>query len=75
VLRHSKGNKNADATKMLEELEGKPDEPRAAGASARAVGAQAARRAIIREDRAQRLSVEEVNPNPNPNPFRGGGEP
>jgi predicted RNA methylase len=61
VLRVSKSGKNADATKMLEELEGKADHAPAARPEGHGTGARAARRALIREDRAQRLTVDEVN--------------
>ena len=63
VLRISKHGKNADASKLLEELVGREDVPRAPkqASEERGKGAAAARRALIREDRAQRLSVEEVN--------------
>ena len=65
VLRVSKNGKNADAEKMLKELEGKPDfkpeAKQASGAGGRGAGASAARRALIREDRAQRMTVQEVN--------------
>ena len=69
TLRTSKNGKNADATKMLLELEGKADHPPEhanlahgqAAAHGRGAGALAARRALIREDRAQRMTVEEVN--------------
>ena len=63
VLRVSKNGKNADASKLLAELEGKADfTPEAPeGAKGRGAGAQAARRALIREDRAQRMTVAEVN--------------
>ena len=62
VLRVSKNGKNADASKLLAELDGKDDfRPEVADKAARGAGAMAARRALIREDRAQRLTVEEVN--------------
>ena len=63
VLRVSKNNKNADASKLLAELEGKEDftPAKQTADTKRGAGAAAARRAIIREDRAQRLTVEEVN--------------
>ena len=64
VLRVSKHGKNADATKLLAELEGKEDERAdfvaASAARPKGAGAQAARRALIREDRAQRMTIEEV---------------
>lgn len=58
VIRHSKNNKNADAEKMLSELEGRVDSPTSAAAMTAGVGARAARRALIREDRAQRFTVQ-----------------
>ena len=62
VLRVSKSGKNADASNLLAELEGKADfTPAPAAAAAKGRGAQAARRALIREDRAQRMTVDEVN--------------
>ncbi len=62
VLRVSKSGKNADASKLLVELEGKADfTPAPSTAAAKGVGAQAARRALIREDRAQRMTIDEVN--------------
>eukprot|EP00966_Prymnesium_polylepis_P212571 4923696-Prymnesium_polylepis.1 len=44
---------------MLAELEGRVDAPKAPTGTGR--GAKAARHALIREDRAQRLTVPEVN--------------
>ena len=61
VIKYSKHNKNADAEKLLGELEGKVDTPKPATPAATGAGAKAARRALIREDRAQRLTVQEVN--------------
>ena len=56
MLKYSKHNKNADAERMLTELEGRQDTPTAPKGTG--AGAQAARRALIREDRAQRLTVQ-----------------
>lgn len=85
VLRVSKNGKNADASKLLDELNGREDFTPApkgqqqqqqggggggngsgsrgggGGGATRGAGASAARRALIREDRAKRLSVQEVN--------------
>jgi len=61
VIKHSKHHKNADAEKMLAELEGRQDAPKATVPVGQGAGARAARRALIREDRAQRMTVQEVN--------------
>jgi len=61
VLRVSKNGKNVDASKMLAEIEGKEDFKPAKPSNGEGAGVKAARRALIREDRAQRLTVEEVN--------------
>ena len=60
VLAHSRGGKNADAEKLAEELAGKPDGDGAAAASGRGGRGEAARRAMMRQDRSVRLTPEQV---------------
>lgn len=61
VLRVSKNGKNVDASKMFADIEGKEDFKPARATPNLGAGAKAARRALVREDRAQRMRVQEVN--------------